>query len=288
MLSGDQNISRAAFSSRARLANSLASLAMHACSRIPGWLSLLRGDWLRPRLCLRESDAISKADGDRGGFSVGYGVESGLIEGRLEAEKPLVKGVDGAFLAVWRGSTIGRSKTVVASGLRAESPVASGLWWNWALPDGDCGGVMSPGSCCCWLGSTGSDAVVSRIVEAVSLSMKYSLDSSVGLGFRRSTTLLFFRPAFDLCRPAPRLSPVVADGKLTKDGLADIWPLPSSEPNEPLGGNVYVVLPTDDRDLCSLGVAGVEEPSELNRSEGAAQARKTASLIEGVNNDRVR
>jgi hypothetical protein len=37
-----------------------------------------------------------------------------------------------------------------------------------------------------------------------------------------------------------------------------------------------------------LGVAGVEVPVESVRSEGPAQARKTASRIEGVNNERVR
>ena len=51
---------------------------------------------------------------------------------------------------------------------------------------------------------------------------------------------------------------------------------------------MVLVLPTDECDLSRLGVAGVEEPAESDRSDGPAHARKTASRIEGVNNDRVR
>lgn len=37
-----------------------------------------------------------------------------------------------------------------------------------------------------------------------------------------------------------------------------------------------------------LGVVGVEVPADSARSEGPAQARKTASRIEGVKRERVR
>jgi hypothetical protein len=49
-----------------------------------------------------------------------------------------------------------------------------------------------------------------------------------------------------------------------------------------------LVLPTAECDLIRLGVAGVELPADSPRSDGPAQALKTASLIEGVNNDKVR
>lgn len=73
---------------------------------------------------------------------------------------------------------------------------------------------------------------------------------------------------------------------LTSEGL-DGRPFPSSEP---LLVKVYVVLvlPTDEWDLIRFGVAGVELPADSFRSDGPAQARKTASRIEGVNKERVR
>lgn len=51
---------------------------------------------------------------------------------------------------------------------------------------------------------------------------------------------------------------------------------------------VVLVLPSDEWDLIRVGVAGPEEPIVSLRSEGPAQALKTASLMEGVNNDKVR
>ena len=52
---------------------------------------------------------------------------------------------------------------------------------------------------------------------------------------------------------------------------------------------MYVVeVPSDELDLNRLGVAGVELPAESLRSDGPAHARKTASRMEGVNNDKVR
>lgn len=64
-------------------------------------------------------------------------------------------------------------------------------------------------------------------------------------------------------------------------------PWPSSEF---LFENVYVVLvlPSVECERINAGVAGVDEPAESPRSEGPAQALKTASRIDGVNNDKVR
>ena len=49
-----------------------------------------------------------------------------------------------------------------------------------------------------------------------------------------------------------------------------------------------LVMASDDWERNRPGVAGVEVPAESVRSDGPAQARKTASRIEGVKSDSVR
>ena len=49
-----------------------------------------------------------------------------------------------------------------------------------------------------------------------------------------------------------------------------------------------LVLPREEWERKRLGVAGVDVPAESVRSDGPAQARNTASRIEGVNNESVR
>lgn len=143
--------------------------------------------------------------------------------------------------------------------------------------------MLSSGSSGMRVEMTGSEAAVT---EAVSPSPD-SLMSSVVLGFRRLTTRVFFlRICERECLPAPIPSPVVAECMLTREGRDGKSPLPSSDPL--LKVYVVLVLPTEECALIRPGVAGVELPADSFLSDGPAQARKTASRIEGVNKERVR
>lgn len=152
---------------------------------------------------------------------------------------------------------------------------------NRTLPEGEWGGVMTS-SASSGIARVGSDAGVAE----VSLSPDSDSRSSVVFDFRKFTTLFFFlRDAWEReCRPAPSDRPVVAECMLTSEGLEGRCPVPSSEPRL----NVYVVLPKFEWDRVRLGVTGVEWPADSALSDGPAQALKTASRIDGVNNDNVR
>lgn len=158
------------------------------------------------------------------------------------------------------------------------------------LLDADMDGRISlSGSSGIVVGIRGSDAGTS--IDAVSevsspASLVASLTGALAevLRLRFTTLVFFFRPDFE-CLPEPRPSPVVAEWRLTRDGLDGSWSLSRLPESE----KVYVVaVPRKECDLARLGVDSGELKPVSVRSMGPAQALKTAFWMPGVNNDSVR
>ena len=77
--------------------------------------------------------------------------------------------------------------------------------------------ILSSGSSRMRVGMIGSDA---GAIDEASLSPDSLTRSSIALGLRRLTTLVFFFRRCDLaCLPAPSPRPLVAECILTREGL---------------------------------------------------------------------
>jgi hypothetical protein len=120
--------------------------------------------------------------------------------------------------------------------------------------------------------------------SSASLTVSLTVPLIAAFFLRLTTLFFFFRPDFEFL-PEPRVRPVVAELRLTKEGLAGRWPCSWLSASE----NVYVVaVPWKECDLARLGVDNGELWPVSTRSVTPAQALNMTSLMLGVYSESVR